>query len=378
MSRSLTYPDGTVVERGYTARGELEELEYAGDVIDGRTYDDGGRLISETLGNGLTVTRTYATHENLVATIANASVGTYGYTWEARLRRRPIREEPGEAAVVEQPNKLTETISGALSGYGFTVPNGGYDDEDRLVEWNRDDSGLDQVWDLSPVGDWDEFTQNTVVQTRVHGLTHELLEIDSVPLAYEPRGHLTTNANGQSYTWDAGGLLRTATVPNGCPEGLEGTHEYEYDVLGRRVARTVDDVAHSTLTTTVYVHSDAIVFAEYLAGQPAASPVRKFVNASYVDEPVLLVNGSGGGGSSSSSGPASEELLYCHRNQQYSITALTDDMGTVVERYAYTPYGVQTILDGSGTTPRATSLYGNPCQFTARAWDAETGLYCFR
>ncbi|MBX3444980.1 MAG: hypothetical protein KF774_21445 [Planctomyces sp.] len=58
LSRSLTYPDGTVVERRYTARGELEELEYAGDVIDGRTYDDGGRLISETLGNGLTVTRT--------------------------------------------------------------------------------------------------------------------------------------------------------------------------------------------------------------------------------------------------------------------------------------------------------------------------------
>ncbi|MBX3435764.1 MAG: hypothetical protein KF847_20795 [Pirellulales bacterium] len=191
----------------YTARGELEELGYAGDVIDGRTYDDGGRLISETLGNGQTVTRTYATNENLVAAISNAAVGNYSYTWEARLRRRPIREEPGEAAVVEQPNKLTETISSALSGYGFTVPNGGYDDEDRPVAWNRDDTNLDQVWDLSPVGDWDEFTQNTVVQTRVHGLTHELLEIDSVPLAYDPRGHLTTSANGQTYTWDADGAI---------------------------------------------------------------------------------------------------------------------------------------------------------------------------
>ncbi|MBX3444859.1 MAG: hypothetical protein KF774_20835, partial [Planctomyces sp.] len=299
------------------------------------------------------------TNENLLAAISNAAVGNYSYTWDANH------------------NKLTETISGAISGYGFTVPSGGYDDEDRLVAWNRDDTNLDQVWDLSPVGDWDEFTRNTVVQTRVHGLTHELLEIDSVPLAYDPRGHLTTNANGQTYTWDANGLLRTATVPNGCPEGLEGTHDYEYDVLGRRVAKTVDDVAHSTITTTVYVHADAIVFAEYLAGQPAASPVRKFVNASYVDEPVLLVNGSGGG-SSSSSGPASEELLYCHRSQQYSITALTDHTGAVVERYAYTPYGVATILDGSGTTPRAASLYGNPHQFTARTWDAETGLYGFR
>ncbi|MBX3444855.1 MAG: hypothetical protein KF774_20815 [Planctomyces sp.] len=48
-----------------------------------------------------------------------------------------------------------------------------------------------------------------------------------------------------------------------------------------------------------------------------------------------------------------------------------------MERYAYTPYGVATILDGSGTTPRAASLYGNAFQFTGRTWDAETGLFGF-
>ena len=101
---------------------------------------------------------------------------------------------------------------------------------------------------------------------------------------------------------------------------------------------------------------------------------RKYVNASYVDEPVLLIDGTAAG----SVGAGTDERFYYHRNQQYSITALTDNSGTPVERYAYTAYGEPTILDGAGTTTRTASFIGNPYLYTARAYDAETGLYYFR
>src|SRR5690606_13101724 len=143
----ITYPDGSVVERRYTSRGLLEELEYNSTVVDTRTYDDGGRLSSEALGNGLTVTRGYVSGGNLPASIANTAVGTYSYAWDANK------------------NKTSETITGVMSGYGFTVPNNGYDEDDRLLAWERDDSNLDQSWDLSLVGNWDEFTENSVPQT---------------------------------------------------------------------------------------------------------------------------------------------------------------------------------------------------------------------
>ena len=41
---------------------------------------------------------------------------------------------------------------------------------------------------------------------------------------------------------------------------------------------------------TVYIRDGQTVIAEYAAATAAASPVRKYVNASYVDEPVLLID----------------------------------------------------------------------------------------
>ena len=155
--------------------------------------------------------------------------------------------------------------------------------------------------------------------------------------------------------------------------GVEGTHTYQYDVLGRRVRKTLNAQPSSLNADTVFVLNGQTVVAEYAATSAAASPLRKYVNASYVDEPVLLIDHTAAG----SVGAGTDERLYYHRNQQYSITALCDNSGAVTERYAYTAYGEPTILDAPGTTTRTTSFINNPYLYTARAYDAETGLYHF-
>ena len=48
-------------------------------------------------------------------------LGTYSYSWDANK------------------NKTAETIGAQGSGFGFSVPAGGYDQEDRLTAWNRTD-----------------------------------------------------------------------------------------------------------------------------------------------------------------------------------------------------------------------------------------------
>jgi len=60
------------------------------------------------------------------------------------------------------------------------------------------------------------------------------------------------------------------------------------------------------------------------------------------------------------------------------VVALADSAGSVVERYAYEPYGGVTITDETGQTVRSSSAYGNAYAFTGRYWDAEAGLYYFR
>ena len=140
---------------------------------------------------------------------------------------------------------------------GFGDVAGGattYDPEDRLTNWNRDDSNLVQSWPqgkatgLSPAGDWQTFVQSVnggtpTTQTRTHNWVHELTQSGSNSLAYaDQKGNLTTDANGQVYAWDFNNRMQTATVSGGAAS------TYAYNALGRRVSKSV-----GSATATVYV-----------------------------------------------------------------------------------------------------------------------------
>lgn len=227
-----------------------------------------------------------------------------------------------------------------MSGYGFSTGTGGYDTENRLIAWNRSDTTLDQSWNLTPAGDWNVFTENSVPESRVHGPAHELATVDLAALLYDPKGNLTEDDEGIGYAWDFDNLLSASTVPQGASRGIEGTHTYTYDALGRRVSKTVNGI------TTVFISMlhrlrpvgtpSGQVLAEYENGTLA----REFVYGEYVDEPLILVDRTALG----SLGAAIDELLYYHRTQIYNVSGLTNAAGTPVELYAYEPYGMRIFL----------------------------------
>jgi hypothetical protein len=172
----LTYPDGTEVDRTYSDRGQLATLSFNGTTIDTRTYDDGARMLTSSYNNGVSESRTYSI-DNTLASINFAGaqtgnpIGNLNYGWDANK------------------NKTTETIAGTMSGYGFDATT--YDHEDRLVSWNRADNALDQSWNLSLVGDWNSVTENTNVQVRTHGPTHELLTAAGGAVQHDAKGNQT-------------------------------------------------------------------------------------------------------------------------------------------------------------------------------------------
>ena len=167
----LIYPDASEVTRTYTARGQLHTIKLGSTTIDTRGYDDGGRMTSSSYNNGVSESGSY-NDDNTLASISysGAAIGNLAYTWDANK------------------NKLTEGIAGTMSGYGFTA---GYDDEDRLISWERNDSTLDQSWNLSPVGDWNSITENSSTQTRTHGPMHEILTAASQILTHDAKGNMT-------------------------------------------------------------------------------------------------------------------------------------------------------------------------------------------
>ena len=359
--KKYIYPDSTPVERTYTDRGQLHQIKYAGSVIDTRTYDLGGRLSTSTYSNGAATTWNYRTNgnnkDNLLASIVTDNpgpnkVGTYSYTWDANK------------------NKTSETITNSpLSGYGFTTGTTGYDDENRVTNWSRSDSLQTQAWSLSPVGDWNSFSQSStgvppVTQQRTHGPTHEFTSFTgttSGTITFDAKGNMTTRpaslaAPALTLSWDFDNRLIGADT-NSTPASLEVT--LQYDALGRRVARTESG------STVIYFQPGQQTIADYANGAAPSTPTNRYVYGDYIDEPVMheIVSGS--------------VKHFYHCNQQYSVIGFTDSVGNVTERYSYTAYGTMTGFDASGS-PLNTQPHNPRATYTGREWDNSIGMYFFR
>jgi RHS repeat-associated protein len=250
-----------------------------------------------------------------------------------------------------------------MSGYGFTSTGTAYDDEDRLTGYQQASSNFNQSWSLTSVGDWSSVTTNGTAVSRTHGPTHELLTSGGQSVTTDVKGNqtvlpasLATQAAQLAFTWDYDNKLKSSDIDNNGSADVT----FEYDALGRRVARTEGSNA------VVYFQADQQTIADYPRGGAASTATYRYVFASYIDEPIVRkTTGSSG------------TVLFFHRNQQYSILALTDSSGNVSERYAYTAYGQPTFLDSSGSQI-SNSAISNRYTYTAREWDATLGLYHFR
>jgi len=70
------------------------------------------------------------------------------------------------------------------------------------------------------------------------------------------------------------------------------------------------------------------------------------------------------------------ERVYYQQDANHNVTSITDESGTVLERFVYTPYGQRTVLAANftGTSDAYSLLQGHQ----GGRYDAVTGLYNFR
>jgi RHS repeat-associated protein len=324
----VSYPDGSVVSRAFSARNQLAQVNYQANLVASLAYDVGRRRVTTTFGNGRVETRTYRP-DNLPTTQKTPGVTDFTYSWDANKRKT---------------QELDAAIPQNAQDYA-------YDAEDRLLDF-AGANGDAQTWNLTLEGDWAGTIINGLTENRTHNAVHELIQRNGTTLTYDAKGNLTSNpSRGHTYAWDYENRLISVS-------SALSVVEMSYDALGRRVSKT-DGAA-----TTIFVSAGLQEIAEYTNN----ALTKKYVYGVYIDEPLLMINVAG----------LVETKYYYHANNLYSVAAITDATGAVVERYRYTPYGEATVLDPTGLIPQPSSLVSQPYFFTGRRLDAETDLMYYR
>ena len=248
------------------------------------------------------------------------------------------------------------------------LSRGQLNDEETAI--NDGTLNFAQAWELDPTGNWADYKEDdtgsgfTFYETRAANTINEITaltttEPDWVTPSYDNNGNMTTMPQpatpSSSYTAVYDAWNRLVSLWN----GDETVVQYEYDGLGRRVTKDTRD----------YYYSDSWqILEEWLSG----AVDRQLVwGLRYTDELVCRDRDPDNSGSLS-------ERIYPLQDANANVTALSDDSGTILERYLYSAYGVLTVLNPDFSVKGGLPSYDWETLYASYRLDSESGLYLAR
>ena len=241
-----------------------------------------------------------------------------------------------------------------------------YDGLHRLRSNNESGSTNDRYWKLDQLGNWESLYHNTsgtgtAAETRAHNAANELTGFttptSTVDPSYDAAGNMTTMP-------EPGDLISPLSLKYDAWNRLVEIDSYsgnadmtaEYDGLNRRIVRISGGE-----TRHFYYNQQWQVLEERVGTSTTAN--KQFVyHPHYVDAIAVRRDASGND-------------HYFLQDANFNVTAVVDNTGTVIERYAYTPYGEVSVLDADFSADAdGKSDISNEHLYTGRRRDPETGL----
>ncbi|WP_280910332.1 DUF6531 domain-containing protein [Streptomyces sp. SAI-208] len=322
--------DQATTNYSWDAAGNLTRSTLPTTETEDRTYDRAGRLTAVTSAkSGTTVTKTaqtlsaagLPTHTD----ITRAGVGTGGWDLKYDAAGRLISgcfPQPGATGC---PSDRTTTYSydkvgnRLASTLGTTSSSYGYDAADQLT-------------------------------STTSGATTTAYEYDS-------EGN-QTKAGADTYSYDLAGQISAATVAG-------TSYTYDHDASGNQVATS----QAGTVTNRTQWDPNAplpILATEY----DGAWAIKQSYRYDPLGQPAATKTGSGA-------------LFYYHHDAQGSPVDVTNNTGTLHQRWAYDPFGTRTLDTVTAGAPASTPSYtgaryetttGN-LDLHARQYDTETGRF---
>jgi RHS repeat-associated protein len=219
-----------------------------------------------------------------------------------------------------------------------------YDSQDRLTK----DIHNNHIYKYDQIGNQIFTTQNNQNEYRTVNLDNEYTDITNTAIEYDKNGNIKLYKN-KEFIYDY--LNRLVELK----QDGNTIATYSYDVSNRRVSKTLT----SSNTTIEYIYNDNQVVQEY----ENDTLTNTYIYASYIDDPVAY--------------KLNDQTYYYIKDRQYSIQAISDNFGNIVESYSYNSFGIMTIKDENQNVILKSKV-NNSITYTGRRYDSESELYYYR
>ena len=347
---SMTYPDSSVVNYSYNSGlddsiSRLSSISFNTVTAESYTYLGISTVVQRS---NPVVTLSYLNSSKDITgldsfgrvTDQKWTMGTstvtdeFGYTYDADSNR------------LKKTNTLDTNLSETYS----------YDSFNQLSSSTRADGKDSESWSSDPLGN----STSVSGQSRGYNAQNEVTSVGGSSLAYDLNGNVITDEAGRKLTYDAWNrlVLVVATNCSCCCCTTTVLAAYSYDALGRRIKET-----HGSTTTDLYYSNQWQVLEQMQGSTVTADNVWSPV---YVDALVLVKQ-------IPSCGPT--QMLYVQQDANWNVTAVVNSAG-VQQRFVYTPFGVQTVLQSNFAASGSSAMiaYG----YQGGRYDSATGQYNFQ
>jgi len=195
-------------------------------------------------------------------------------------------------------------ITGITNSVGSAWAQPAYDTAGNMtaIPWPNKSA---QSWDTLTANDWSNLTADGWGALPVEALTN----------------------NSLITTWDAWNrlvkLVDTSTS--------DTVAEYSYDANNRRIRKKLYTNGTLHQTRHIYVSSQNQVLEERLDSSASAA-MQNIWGLMYIDGLILRDRDSDGNGTLN-------ERRYCLQDANWNTVALSDETGTITQRFCYQPYG---------------------------------------
>lgn len=331
LSRTISYPGGRTIVEQRDLRGNLATISENNQTLATFSHLADGTPLASSFANGTAASYTYNEADLIAQITATPQVlalqHAYSPAGDLTLRLDALRSDHSERYAYDNARRLTDYRRGTDTGTDIPTP-------------------LAHIqYALDAAGNRTAATINGTAATYASNALNQYTQAGTRSLQYDARGNLTFDGT-HHYDYDL--EKRLIAIDGGT------TATYDYDALGRRISKT-------TAAGTTHYYYDGLNLIEERNDQGATTAT--YVYANGLDQIVQMRRGT--------------DTYYLHTDALGSVMAATNADGSVVERYAYDPYGTPTFYDASGA-PIPQSSIQNRMLFTGREYDAESGLYHYR